>query len=114
MCGGVRERLCSAVAMKHSERAATSWRQRPDGVQSPVSTSPCSIKGRLSRSTKKYSGRLLMFLLEAHRPQKFGDGGKVEHPGATDVDVDRALEQLVLEKLGRLEKMAALDDEANE
>ena len=29
-----------------------------------------------------------MFLLKAHNPQKFGDGVKVEHPGATDVGVD--------------------------
>ena len=88
---------------------AEARRRAVTGIDKPV-----FYKGKVVGSTKKYSGRLLMFLLEAHRPQKFGDGGKVEHPGATDVDVDRALEQLVLEKLGRLEKMAALDDEANE
>ena len=67
-------------------------------------------KGKVVGSTKKYSGRLLMFLLEAHRPQKFRDGGKVEQPGATDVDVDRDREWL----MERLDRMAGLDDEANE
>ena len=67
-------------------------------------------KGKVVGSTKKYSGPLLMFLLEAHRPQKFRDGGKVEQPGATDVDVDRDMEK----RIERLDRMAALDDEANE
>ena len=55
-----------------------------------------------------------MFLLRAHRPQMFRDGGKVEQPGATDVGVDRGLEKSILEKLDRLEKMERPDDEANE
>ena len=104
MCGGTR-RTSQRSGMKHSKRAPTSWRQRPDGVQSPVSTSPCSIRGRLSGAFPKYSDRLLIFLLKAHRPQMFGDGVKVEQPGATDVGVDRDLEKSILEKLDRLEKM---------
>ena len=71
---------------------------------------PVFYKGKVVGSTKKYSGPLLMFLLEAHRPQKFRDGGKVEQPGATDVDVDRDREK----RIERLDRMAALDDEANE
>ena len=69
---------------------------------------PMFFKGEVVGSTKKYSGPLLMFLLEAHRPQKFRDGGKVEHTGAIDVSVDGDLEERILEKLERL------DDEANE
>ena len=49
-----------------------------------------------------------MFLLKAHRPQKFRDGGEVKHTGAIDVSVDGDLEERILEKLERL------DDEANE
>ena len=71
---------------------------------------PVFYKGKVVGSTKKYSGPLLMFLLEAHRPEKFRDGGKVEQPGATDVDVDRDMEK----RIERLDRMAALDDEANE
>ena len=52
-----------------------------------------------------------MFLLEAYDPQMFGDGGKVEQPGAIDVGVDGDREKRTME---RLDRMAALDDEANE
>ena len=72
---------------------------------------PMFFKGEVVGSTKKYSGPLLMFLLEAHRPQKFRDGGKVEQPGAIDAGVDGDREKRTME---RLEKMAALGDEANE
>ena len=72
---------------------------------------PMFFKGEVVGSTKKYSDRLLMFLLEAYNPQEFRDGGKVEHPGAIDIGVDRDREKRIME---RLEKMAALGDEANE
>ena len=85
---------------------AEARRRALTGIDKPV-----FYKGKVVGSTKKYSRPLLMFLLEAHRPQKFRDGGKVEQPGATDVDVDRDIEKAILEKLDR---MAALDDEANE
>ena len=52
-----------------------------------------------------------MFLLEAYDPQMFRDGVKVEQPGATDAGVDKDREKRTME---RLEKMAAVDDEANE
>ena len=52
-------------------------------------------KGEVVGSTKKYSDRLLMFLLKAHDP-KFRDGVKVEQPGATDVGVDRDLEKRIM------------------
>ncbi len=71
---------------------------------------PMFFKGEVVGSTKKYSDRLMMFLLEAYDPEMFRDGGKVEHPGATDVGVDGDLEWLI----ERLDRMAALDDEANE
>ena len=80
-------------------------------MHSPVSTSPVFFKGEVVGSIKKYSDRLLMFLLEAYDPQMFGDGVKVEHPGATDVGVDRDREKRTME---RLDRMAALGDEANE
>ena len=72
---------------------------------------PVYYKGEVVGSITKYSDRLLMFLLKAHDPQMFGDGGKVKRPGAIDVGVDRDREKRIVE---RLEKMAALDDEANE
>ena len=84
---------------------AEAHRRALTGIDEPV-----FYKGKVVGSTKKYSGPLLMFLLEAHRPQKFRDGGKVEQPGATDVDVDRDREK----RIERLDRMAALDDEANE
>ncbi len=71
---------------------------------------PMFFKGEVVGSTKKYSDRLLMFLLEAYNPQEFRDGGKVEHPGATDAGVDKDREWL----MERLDRMAALGDEANE
>ncbi len=73
---------------------------------------PMFFKGEVVGSTKKYSDRLLMFLLEAYNPQEFRDGVKVEHPGATDVGVDRDREKRTMERLDRM--AAALDDEANE
>ena len=72
---------------------------------------PRFFKGEVVGSTKKYSDPLLMFLLEAYNPQMFRDGGKVEQPGATDVDVDRDIQKRIVE---RLDRMAALDDQANE
>ena len=112
---------------RHSEDFAAQWdealgegidileaearRRAFTGIDKPV-----FYKGKVVGSTKKYSDRLLMFLLRAHDP-KFRDGGKVKQTGATDVGVDRDREKRTmerLEKLDRLEKMAALDDEANE
>ena len=72
---------------------------------------PVFYKGEVVGSITKYSDRLLMFLLRAHRPQVFRDGGKVENPGASDAGVDRDREKRIVE---HLEKMAALGDEANE
>ena len=107
---------------RHSEDFAAQWddalgegvdlldaearRRAVTGVDKPV-----YYKGEVVGSITKYSDRLLMFLLRAHRPQKFRDGVKVEQPGATDVDVDRDIEKRIVEHLDR---MAALDDEANE
>ena len=84
---------------------AEAWRRALTGIDEPV-----FYKGKVVGSTKKYSRPLLMFLLEAHRPQKFRDGVKVEQPGATDVDVDGDREK----RIERLDRMAALDDQANE
>ena len=72
---------------------------------------PVFFKGEVVASIKKYSDPLLMFLLEAYDPQMFRDGGKVEQPGAIDVGVDRDREKRTME---RLDRMAALGDEANE
>ena len=85
---------------------AEARRRAVTGVDKPV-----YYKGEVVGSITQYSDRLLMFLLRAHRPQMFRDGGKVKQPGATDVDVDEDIEKAILEKLDR---MAALDDEANE
>ena len=84
---------------------AEALRRAFTGIDEPV-----FYKGKVVGSTKKYSRPLLMFLLEAHRPQKFRDGVKVEQPGATDVDVDGDREK----RIERLDRMAALDDQANE
>ena len=108
---------------RHSEDFAAQWREALEegsdlldaearrravtGIDKPV-----YYKGEVVGSIKKYSDRLLMFLLRAHRPQMFRDGGKVEQPGATDVDVDRDREKRIMERLDRM--AAALDDEANE
>ncbi len=73
---------------------------------------PVFYKGEVVGSITKYSDSLLMFLLKAHRPQKFGDCGKVKHPGATDVGVDKDLEKSILEKLDRM--IERPDDQANE
>ena len=85
---------------------AEARRRAVTGIDKPV-----FYKGEVVGSITKYSDKLLMFLLKAHRPQKFRDGGKVKQTGATDVGVDRDREKAILEKLDR---MAALDDEANE
>ena len=88
---------------------AEARRRAVTGIDKPV-----FYKGEVVGSITKYSDRLLMFLLRAHRPQVFRDGGKVKQPGATDVDVDRDIEKRIMEKLDRLNRMAALGDEANE
>ena len=87
---------------------AEARRRAVTGVDKPV-----FYKGEVVGSITKYSDRLLMFLLRAHDP-KFRDGGKVKQTGATDVGVDRDREKAILEKLDRLNRMAAVDDEANE
>ncbi len=83
---------------------AEAWRRAVNGIDKPV-----YYKGEVVGSITKYSDRLLMFLLKAHDP-KFRDGSKVEQPGATDASVDKDREWLI----ERLDRMAALDDEANE
>ena len=84
---------------------AEALRRAFTGIDEPV-----FYKGKVVGSTKKYSGPLLMFLLEAYDPQMFGDDVKVENPGATDAGVDKDREWL----MERLDRMAALGDEANE
>ncbi len=84
---------------------AEARRRAVTGIDEPV-----FYKGKVVGSTKKYSGRLLMFLLEAYNPQMFRDGGKVEQPGATDIGVDKDREWL----MERLKRMERPDDEANE
>ena len=78
---------------------AEAWRRAVIGVDKPV-----FYKGKVVGSTKKYSDRLLMFLFEAYNPQMFGDGGKVEQPGATDAGVDRDIEKRLMERLKRMER----------
>ena len=110
---------------RHSEDFAAQWdealeegtdlldaearRRAVTGTDKPV-----FYKGEVVGSITKYSDRLLMFLLKAHDPQVFRDGGKVKHTGATDVDVDRDREKSILETLDRLGRMERPDDEANE
>ena len=84
---------------------AEARRRAVTGIDKPV-----FFKGEVVASIKKYSDPLLMFLLEAYDPQMFRDDGKVEHPGATDAGVDKDREWL----MERLDRMAALGDEANE
>ena len=78
---------------RHSEDFAAQWdealgegidlldaearRRAVTGIDKPV-----FYKGEVVGSIKKYSDSLLMFLLRAHRPQKFRDGGKVEQQPA--------------------------------
>ena len=88
---------------------AEARRRAVTGIDKPV-----YYKGEVVGSITKYSDRLLMFLLRAHRPQVFRDGGKVKHTGATDVGIDKDIEKSVLEKLDRLKRMERPDDEANE
>ena len=65
MCGSVRSAL-QRSGMTHSKKPPTSWRQRPalTGIDKPM-----FFKGEVVGSTKKYSDRLLMFLLEAYNPK---------------------------------------------
>ena len=108
---------------RHSEDFAAQWREALEegsdlleaearrravtGIDKPV-----FFKGEVVGSITKYSDSLLMFLLKAHRPQKFRDSGKVKHTGATDVGVDKDIEKSILEKLDRM--IERPDDEANE
>ncbi len=107
---------------QHSEDFAAQWREALEegtdlldaearrravtGIDKPV-----FYKGKVVGSITKYSDRLLMFLLKAHRPQMFRDGGKVKQTGATDVGVDEDREKRTMERLGKMER---LDDQANE
>ena len=84
---------------------AAAWRRAVTGIDKPM-----FFKGEVVGSTKKYSDRLLMFLLEAYKPEMFRNGDEVENTGATDAGVDKDREWLI----ERLDRMAALDDEANE
>ena len=86
---------------------AEARRRAVTGIDKPV-----YYKGKVVGSITKYSDRLLMFLLKAHRPQKFRDGVKVEQPGANNVGVDKDIEKSILEKLDRM--IERPDDEANE
>ena len=59
-------------------------RRRATGVKRDV-----WYAGEKVGSESVYSDTLLIFLLKAHRPAKFRDNVKVEHPGGMEVTGDR-------------------------
>lgn len=54
-------------------------RRAKDGVERPVYQS-----GKLAGTVREYSDSLLMFLLRAHRPERFSERYRLEHSGKVD------------------------------
>lgn len=62
---------------------AEAWRRAVKGVEEPVGW----YKGKPGGSVRRYSDTLLIFLLKAHRPQKFRDNVVVDQSGDINITV---------------------------
>lgn len=72
-----------------------------DGVQQPH-----FHQGKVAGSVTKYSDSLLMFLLKAHRPEKYRDKS-AEAKGSSDDDIDREIEDAKASLGDRLSRLGA-------
>ena len=86
---GVARRYSPVSGTKPSNTPSTCWKKRhvvapprsqPLGVRARLE--PIYYKGELVGHVRKYSDALMMFLLKAHRPDKYRDNIKVDHAGA--------------------------------
>ncbi|MDA1309282.1 MAG: hypothetical protein O2985_06720 [Proteobacteria bacterium] len=71
-----------------------------DGVEQPH-----FHQGQVTGSVRKYSDSLLMFLLKAHRPEKYRDR-TIDPKGTIDDDIDREIEDaksLLGDRLSKLD-----------
>ena len=70
-------------------------------------------QGKVTGSVRKYSDSLLMFLLKAHRPEKYRDRN-ADPKGAFDDDIDREIEDAKAALGDRLSRLDADDDPSGE
>ena len=68
-----------------------SARSRAMGIDEPV-----YYQGKQVDTIKRYSDTLTMFLLKAHRPEKFRDNVQVEHSGEIDGGAPSKIELVVV------------------
>lgn len=69
-------------------------------------------QGQVTGSVRKYSDSLLMFLLKAHRPEKYRDRS-ADAKGTPDEEIDREIEQAKTtlgDRLARLDAESELGD----
>jgi hypothetical protein len=64
-----------------------------------------NFRGDLVGSVTRYSARLLMFLLEARRPSKFGSGAEAQAAAGQEAD-----ERYLAELRRRMERAASRDE----
>lgn len=85
-------------------------RRAYEGTQEPV-----FYKGEECGRIRKYSDTLTIFLLKAHRPEKYRENFKVEHSGpaggAIPIEMEAALRSLSDEKLRSVEIARVVDME---
>ena len=67
-----------------SKRRSICSRVRPGAAPRSVLTRPVYYKGEVVGTVKKYSDRLLIVLLKAHRPAKYRENFSMTHSGKID------------------------------
>jgi hypothetical protein len=85
------------------------WRRAVEGVERPVFGSGGKGVGTVEVGTvREYSDTLLIFLLKAHRPEKFRDRHEVRHAGRVETGDKWDLTKLSDEQLVQLEELASI------
>jgi hypothetical protein len=83
-------------------------RRAKEGVVRPVFQGGARVG-----EVQDYSDTLLIFLLKAHRPEKFRDNVKVEHAGKIDLEIDSLTDAELNRRIEETEaKIAALEGTA--
>jgi len=92
------------TAVDKLEREA--WRRAAEGIEEPIYS-----RGELVGTIRRYSDLLLIFLLKAHRPEKYRESFRHEltGPGGGSIDVRHSARETLQNHLVRIASAEAAD-----
>lgn len=97
-----------ALEMALDDAESEAWRR---GVKGTISNRQYDKDGKLISATRQYSDTLLIFMLKAHRPEKYRETVRNEHTGASGgairVAQEHDLSNLSLDELIQLRAIVA-------